>query len=103
MINQIKQFTRVIHINYVLAKHGIDRVLFSAPILYPLRFISYLNPWNWFREKTAPRGQAIRESLEELGPLFVKFGQILSTRRDIIPRDIADELAQLQDNVPPFP
>src|SRR5690348_7197616 len=50
-----------------------------------------------------PRGQRLREALERLGPIFVKFGQILSTRRDLLPLDIADELAKLQDRVPPFP
>jgi hypothetical protein len=50
----------------------------------------------------APRGQRLREALEHLGPIFVKFGQVLSTRRDLLPPDIADELALLQDNVPPF-
>ncbi len=51
----------------------------------------------------APRGQRLRQALETLGPIFVKFGQILSTRRDLLPLDIADELARLQDRVPPFP
>jgi ubiquinone biosynthesis protein len=50
-----------------------------------------------------PRGQRLREALETLGPIFVKFGQVLSTRRDLLPLDIADELAKLQDRVPPFP
>src|SRR5258706_7464253 len=49
-----------------------------------------------------PRGQRLREALERLGPIFVKFGQVLSTRRDLLPLDIADELARLQDRVPPF-
>jgi len=53
--------------------------------------------------RDAPRGQRLREALERLGPIFVKFGQVLSTRRDLIPLDIADELAKLQDRVPPFP
>jgi ubiquinone biosynthesis protein len=51
----------------------------------------------------APRGRRLREALERLGPIFVKFGQVLSTRRDMLPADIADELALLQDRVPPFP
>ena len=56
-----------------------------------------------FVSKTKPRGQRLREALETLGPIFVKFGQVLSTRRDLLPLDIADELAKLQDQVPPFP
>src|SRR5690606_3391483 len=55
------------------------------------------------RQLDAPRGVRLRHALERLGPIFVKFGQVLSTRRDLLPRDIADELAHLQDRVPPFP
>jgi ubiquinone biosynthesis protein len=54
------------------------------------------------RNLDAPRGQRLREALERLGPIFVKFGQVLSTRRDLLPPDMADELALLQDRVPPF-
>jgi len=60
-----------------------------------------LTPWR--RRSQAPRAQRLREALEALGPIFVKFGQMLSTRRDLLPTDIADELAKLQDHVPPFP
>lgn len=55
------------------------------------------------RRLNAPRGERLREALEQLGPIFVKFGQMLSTRRDLLPHDVADELARLQDRVPPFP
>ncbi|MFW9615079.1 ubiquinone biosynthesis regulatory protein kinase UbiB [Aquabacterium sp.] len=58
---------------------------------------------SWGRRLHEPRGQRLREALERLGPIFVKFGQMLSTRRDLLPPDIADELAKLQDRVPPFP
>jgi ubiquinone biosynthesis protein len=63
---------------------------------------------NWIfrflaRRRHEPRGQRLREALETLGPIYVKFGQVLSTRRDLVPLDIADELARLQDRVPPFP
>ena len=64
--------------------------------------IRFLNPWNIFRKEPLTRGQALRQSLEELGPIYIKFGQALSTRPDIIPMDIAKELSKLQDNVPPF-
>jgi ubiquinone biosynthesis protein len=57
----------------------------------------------FWRDLSAPRGERLRYALETLGPIFVKFGQILSTRRDLLPEDIADELARLQDQVPPFP
>src|SRR3989337_1592812 len=102
MINRFKQFGRVIYILYVLAKNGIDQVVLATRLFYPLRFISYGNPWNWWRKTPLSRGEAIRKTLEELGPIFVKFGQIVSTRRDVLPEDIANELAKLQDNVPPF-
>ena len=54
------------------------------------------------RSLSEPRGVRLRRALEELGPIFVKFGQVLSTRRDLLPPDVADELAALQDRVPPF-
>ena len=69
----------------------------------PFRFLFYLSPWTWFqRSAGATRGERLRLALEELGPIFVKFGQAVSTRRDLLPVDIADELAKLQDRVPPF-
>jgi ubiquinone biosynthesis protein len=86
-----------------MVRYGIDRVVLStSPIFAPLRFLSYFNPWNWGRGRERTRGEAIRRVLEELGPIFVKFGQILSTRRDLLPDDIIEELAKLQDSVPPF-
>jgi ubiquinone biosynthesis protein len=57
----------------------------------------------FFRTLREPRGVRLRRALETLGPIFVKFGQVLSTRRDLVPADLADELAKLQDRVPPFP
>ncbi|HVT62214.1 MAG TPA: ubiquinone biosynthesis regulatory protein kinase UbiB, partial [Legionellaceae bacterium] len=101
-MNAIKQAWRFIHINYILARSGLDQLLVSIPYFSTYRFIVRLNPWNWFRKKNTPRGVVLRETLEQLGPIFVKFGQALSTRPDIIPPDIMMELSQLQDNVPPF-
>jgi ubiquinone biosynthesis protein len=98
----IKQLVRLIHINYILAKNGLDNVVVSLRLFPPLRFIVYLNPWNWFRKVKLTRGEALRKTLEELGPIFIKFGQALSTRPDILPDDIALELSKLQDKVPPF-
>lgn len=97
------QFFRVLAIQRVLIRHGLDELLFTTPILRSLRFLLYLLPWNWFRSEHGPRAIRIRMVLEQLGPIFIKFGQILSTRRDFLPDDIAEELSQLQDNVPPFP
>jgi len=83
----IAQFTRFLYINYVLRKYRLHGLIF--------RRISRLKKLN--------RGESIRLALEELGPIFVKFGQALSTRRDLLPDDIVDELVKLQDQVPPFP
>ncbi|KTC64630.1 ubiquinone biosynthesis protein (plasmid) [Legionella adelaidensis] len=98
-----KQLFRLLRINYVLTKNGLDQVILSIRLFAPFRFIAYFNPWNWFRKEKLTRGQAIRKTLEELGPIFIKFGQALSTRPDILPPDIALELSKLQDQVPPFP
>jgi ubiquinone biosynthesis protein len=98
-----KQIIRLIHINYVLAKHGLDEIILATHLFRPFRILYYLAPWNWVPRQRGPRAVRIRRSLEDLGPIFVKFGQILSTRRDLLPDDIADELAHLQDDVPPFP
>lgn len=101
-MNTFKQCKRLLQIYHVLAKNGLDTLFVSIPLFRAYRFLSYANPWNWFRKQTLPRAEAIRISLEELGPIFVKFGQALSTRPDILPEDIALALAQLQDNVPSF-
>ncbi len=97
------QILRIIHINLVLVRNGLDEVVLATHLFRPVRFLLYLLPWNWFRRKRLPRGERIRNALEELGPIYVKFGQILSTRRDLLPDDIADALATLQDRVAPFP
>lgn len=101
-MKSIKQLLRLIYIYYVFARNGFEQVLVSFPIFRPLKFIVYMNPWNWWRRKQLTRGESLRLSLEELGPIFIKFGQALSTRPDILPPDIASELAKLQDKVPPF-
>lgn len=101
-MKSIKKIVRLIHIYYIFSSNGLDSLVVSIKIFAPLRFIVYLNPWNWFRKEPLTRGQALRKSLEELGPIFIKFGQALSTRPDILPDDIALELNKLQDKVPSF-
>lgn len=101
-MKSIKQLIRLLQINMILARNGLDQVVVSIHLFSPFRFIIYLNPWNWFRRKPLSHGEALRKTLEELGPIFIKFGQALSTRPDILPPDIAEELCKLQDNVPPF-
>ncbi|MBT8105730.1 MAG: ubiquinone biosynthesis regulatory protein kinase UbiB, partial [Woeseiaceae bacterium] len=92
---------RMITIQRVLVKYSLDDIIKETHLLRPLRFLFYLAPRR--RDRSAPLGERIRLALEELGPIFVKFGQAISTRRDLLPPDIADELAKLQDAVPPFP
>ncbi|MDH3613572.1 MAG: ubiquinone biosynthesis regulatory protein kinase UbiB [Gammaproteobacteria bacterium] len=92
---------RVLTIQRVLVKYGLDDIIKETHLLRPLRFLFYVLPRR--RDTSAPLGERIRLALEELGPIFVKFGQAISTRRDLLPPDIADELAKLQDTVPPFP
>ena len=94
---------RLVGIQRVLVRHGLDDSVRATHLYRPLRFLFYLSPWTWFaRSQGTTRGERLRLALEELGPIFIKFGQALSTRRDLLPRDIADELAKLQDRVPPF-
>ena len=96
------QVLRLLHINWVLVRNGLDEVILATHLFRPIRFLGYLAPWHWFVRKT-PRAVRVRKTLEDLGPIFVKFGQILSTRQDLLPDDIAEELARLQDRVAPFP
>lgn len=92
---------RIVRIQRVLVKYGLDEIIAATHLLRPLRYFFILAPRR--RDRSAPLGERIRLALEELGPIFVKFGQAISTRRDLLPPDIAVELARLQDQVPPFP
>jgi ubiquinone biosynthesis protein len=92
---------RLFTILRVLIRHGLDEALLSIP---RLKWLYYAAPWNWHSQKNSrPQGERLRKALEDLGPIFVKLGQMLSTRRDLVPTHIVDELAKLQDDVPPFP
>jgi ubiquinone biosynthesis protein len=95
------QLLRLLHINWVLVRNGLDEVVLATHLFRPVRFLGYLVPWHWYVRRT-PRAVRIRKALEDLGPIFIKFGQILSTRQDLLADDIALELAKLQDRVPPF-
>ncbi|HVY53644.1 MAG TPA: ubiquinone biosynthesis regulatory protein kinase UbiB [Gammaproteobacteria bacterium] len=97
------RFYRLMHINFVLARYNLDEMILAIHWLYPIRFFRYLNPWHWTTGRHLPRGVRVRLALETLGPIFVKAGQILSTRIDFLPEDIALELTKLQDRVKPFP
>jgi len=101
---KLRVLVRLVQIQRVLLKHGLDDFVRATHLYRPLRFLFFLSPGIWFeRRRRASRGERLRLALEELGPIFVKFGQAVSTRRDLLPADIADELARLQDRVPPFP
>ena len=96
----MSRLLRGVYIVWIVLRYGLDELVLS----------SFQKPWlHWIARvvsvgrRDAPRGQRLREALERLGPIFVKFGQVMSTRRDLMPVDIADELARLQDRVPPFP
>ncbi|NOQ34735.1 MAG: ubiquinone biosynthesis regulatory protein kinase UbiB [Methylococcaceae bacterium] len=97
-----KVLMRLIHINWVMMFHGLDEIVLKTHLFRPVRFLVYLSPHYWLKKEKDNRGVRIRRTLEDLGPIFVKFGQALSTRRDLLPEDIADELVKLQDKVPPF-
>ena len=100
-MSRSRTLLRMLTIQRVLVKYSLDDIIKETHLLRPLRFLFYLAPRR--RDRSAPIGERIRLALEELGPIFVKFGQAISTRRDLLPPDIADELAKLQDAVPPFP
>ncbi len=101
-MKRVTQFFRLLQINIVLMRYTFtpDVVGTRYPVV---RLLAYLNPWRMLAKKGRSRGESIRFALGSLGPIFVKFGQLLSTRRDLLPEDIANELALLQDQVPPFP
>jgi ubiquinone biosynthesis protein len=97
----MKHFGRLVTIVVTVLRFGLDEVALSAFRQRWVRVLVRLVTVG--RRLDAPRGVRLRMGLERLGPIFVKFGQVLSTRRDLIPLDVADELAKLQDRVPPFP
>ncbi|HSD95927.1 MAG TPA: ubiquinone biosynthesis regulatory protein kinase UbiB [Sulfuricaulis sp.] len=97
-----RQFARLLRITQVFVRHDLDEFVTAIHLFRPYRLLLRLAPWRLFARRGLPRGVRLREALEELGPVFVKFGQMLSTRPDLLPEDIAEELARLQDSVPPF-
>ncbi len=89
-------------VSSTLARYGLDDLLTATHLFRPMRWLRRVIPGSG-DIAGQPRGARLRLALQELGPVYVKFGQIISTRRDLLPKDIADELSQLQDRVPPFP
>jgi ubiquinone biosynthesis protein len=101
---RLRVLARLVQIQRVLLKHGLDDLVRATHLYRPLLLLVLLWPDIWqARRRPLSRGARLRLALTELGPIFVKFGQAVSTRRDLLPADIADELAKLQDRVPPFP
>ncbi len=103
-MNLFKRLSRLFTILRVVIRYDLDDLIFNTPQLHSANTIYKLLPWNWRKKsEQLPRGEGIRLALEDLGPVFIKLGQMLSTRRDLLADDIADELKLLQDQVPPFP
>jgi len=94
------KFLRLLKILRVSVRYGLDEIAISG--LRKPRIAKLIDTVFFWRDLSAPRGERLRMALEELGPIFVKFGQVLSTRRDLIPLDLVEELSRLQDRVPPF-
>ena len=93
---------RVIQIARLFIKYDVDKMLVNCGS-GKCKFYFYMLPWNWFRKRKVDNiPQKIRMMFEELGPIFVKLGQVISTRKDLLPNDVADELSKLQDRVKPF-
>jgi ubiquinone biosynthesis protein len=98
----MSRLSRLYKIVRVFSRHRLDTSIDLEKLPRGLRWPLKIAPWRLLPVGPASRGERLRLTLEELGPVFIKFGQMLSTRRDLLPEDIADELEKLQDNVPPF-
>lgn len=95
------KFRRLLEILHTIGRYRLDKLLDKENI--PTRFRILLVIFRLYPASKFSRGYSLRKAFEELGPIFVKFGQLLSTRPDIVPADIVEELDHLQDNVAPFP
>jgi len=99
----MRNLLRLISINFTLARFGLDEIVLSMHFYRPLYWLGKVNPFNWFRGNDRSEAVRLRLCIESLGPIFIKFGQMMSTRRDLFGDEIADELEKLLDRVPPFP
>jgi ubiquinone biosynthesis protein len=98
-VSRIQRLTKIAR---TAARYRLDTFVSRQQLPAPARLLFSLVPWGLYNAEEFSRGERLRLALETLGPIFIKFGQMLSTRRDLVPNDIADELAKLQDQVPPF-
>ena len=99
----MRNLLRLIAINFTLARYGLDEIILSMHFFRPLYLLGLVNPFNWFRSNNRSQAERLRLCIESLGPIFIKFGQMLATRRDLFGDEIGDELEKLLDQVPPFP
>ncbi len=99
----MRKLARLIAVNFTMARFGLDEIVLSIHFFRPLYWLGLINPFNWFRSREQPQAVRLRLCIESLGPIFIKFGQMLSTRRDLLGDEITDELEKLLDRVPPFP
>ena len=94
---------RILHVVHVICRYRLLSLLPAHPARLPLVILQYLVPSSWFGPRRLSEGERLRAALEQLGPIFIKFGQLLATRRDLLPPEWTDALARLQDQVAPFP
>ncbi len=99
----MRKLLRLVSINFTLARFGLDEIILSLHFMRPLYLLGLINPFNWFRGKGLGKAERLRLCIEQLGPIFIKFGQMMATRRDLFGDEITDELEKLLDRVPPFP
>lgn len=103
-VSRWRVLRRLVQIQRITTEYGLQEFFAGSRLERRLAWLRLVSPWTWFvRRQTGSRAERLRLALETLGPIFIKFGQALSTRRDLLPADLADELAKLQDRVPPFP
>ncbi len=103
MTAPVSRSLRLLRILQVCGRYRLDEFIDRERLPALPGLVLAMAPWRVIPAPDMSRGERLRRALEELGPVFIKFGQMLSTRRDLLPLDIADELARLQDDVPPFP
>lgn len=101
-MHRLRVLARLFYIYTIFWRYCLDEFVYALKIFRPLRIFKYINPWRWFLKPEDTRAVRLRKALEKLGPVFIKFGQQLSTRGDILPKDIIRELTILQDAVTPF-